>query len=201
MQFRRESLAGGSAQRLLAMDEAGHPLRHASVIQKWAEDEEFVRRFVRALGDTPYASFFWECPALDARTRDLPYECVLTDAPELARKSADPSAFERAFALLPDDAPIVRFANLSGDAELLAPRPGAAPASCADLARFARSDDWPRQRALFAALGRRLSEPDLPVPVWVSTSGLGVPWLHIRLDRRPKYYTHAPYTMAARPAR
>lgn len=30
-------------------------------------------------------------------------------------------------------------------------------------------------------------------PVWISTSGLGVPWLHVRIDDRPKYYQHAPY--------
>lgn len=30
-------------------------------------------------------------------------------------------------------------------------------------------------------------------PIWLSTSGLGVAWLHFRLDRRPKYYTFKPY--------
>ena len=30
-------------------------------------------------------------------------------------------------------------------------------------------------------------------PLWVSTSGLGVYWLHIRLDSFPKYYTYTPY--------
>ena len=32
--------------------------------------------------------------------------------------------------------------------------------------------------------------------VWMSTSGLGVYWLHLRLDSRPKYYTHDPYKFA-----
>ncbi len=27
-------------------------------------------------------------------------------------------------------------------------------------------------------------------PVWFSTSGMGVAWLHFRLDKRPKYYTY-----------
>ena len=31
------------------------------------------------------------------------------------------------------------------------------------------------------------------LPLWVSTSGAGVYWLHLRLDSFPKYYTHAPY--------
>jgi hypothetical protein len=30
-------------------------------------------------------------------------------------------------------------------------------------------------------------------PRWLSTSGLGVFWLHVRLDQRPKYYAHTPY--------
>jgi hypothetical protein len=30
-------------------------------------------------------------------------------------------------------------------------------------------------------------------PVWLSTNGDGVSWLHVRIDERPKYYTHGPY--------
>ena len=30
-------------------------------------------------------------------------------------------------------------------------------------------------------------------PVWVSTNGDGVAWLHVRIDERPKYYAYAPY--------
>jgi len=30
-------------------------------------------------------------------------------------------------------------------------------------------------------------------PVWLSTSGMGIAWLHLRLDSRPKYYTYRPY--------
>ena len=29
--------------------------------------------------------------------------------------------------------------------------------------------------------------------MWCSTSGLGVPWLHVRFDSRPKYYHFAEY--------
>jgi NADH:ubiquinone oxidoreductase subunit len=30
-------------------------------------------------------------------------------------------------------------------------------------------------------------------PVWLSTAGMGVAWLHVRLDDRPKYYGYSPY--------
>ncbi len=36
-------------------------------------------------------------------------------------------------------------------------------------------------------------------PRWLNTSGLGVPWLHVRIDSRPKYITYRPYRDAAAP--
>lgn len=37
------------------------------------------------------------------------------------------------------------------------------------------------------------SKNNHPDKIWFSTSGLGVYWLHLRLDRYPKYYTYTPY--------
>jgi len=34
--------------------------------------------------------------------------------------------------------------------------------------------------------------------VWFSTSGMGIAWLHFRLDSRPKYYTYGPYKSMAK---
>ena len=49
-------------------------------------------------------------------------------------------------------------------------------------------------RAVGAAVDARMSEVDDGArPLWVSTSGSGVSWLHVRLDERPKYYTFQPY--------
>ncbi|MBX3248007.1 MAG: hypothetical protein KF901_12575 [Myxococcales bacterium] len=52
--------------------------------------------------------------------------------------------------------------------------------------------------ALFAAVGAALCElrARTAATVWLSTAGLGVDWLHVRLDARPKYYRHAPYKRA-----
>ena len=30
-------------------------------------------------------------------------------------------------------------------------------------------------------------------PRWLSTSGLGISYLHVRIDKRPKYYSHQEY--------
>ncbi len=56
----------------------------------------------------------------------------------------------------------------------------------------------PREQvdALFVAVGalqsvRARSKDTL----WLSTAGLGVDWLHVRIDSRPKYYRHGPYKL------
>ncbi|MFO1021395.1 MAG: hypothetical protein U0903_11970 [Planctomycetales bacterium] len=40
---------------------------------------------------------------------------------------------------------------------------------------------------------RPAASAPVPKPVWLSTAGAGVPWLHVHLDDQPKYYSHAPY--------
>jgi hypothetical protein len=47
-------------------------------------------------------------------------------------------------------------------------------------------------RAVGEAMQRRISQK----PVWLSTAGMGVAWLHVRLDDRPKYYGYMPYRNA-----
>jgi hypothetical protein len=48
-------------------------------------------------------------------------------------------------------------------------------------------------RALWRATAETLLDRISDTPTWLSTAGLGVIWLHLRLDSRPKYYSHRPY--------
>jgi hypothetical protein len=47
--------------------------------------------------------------------------------------------------------------------------------------------------ALWEAVGRVAERRLGTAPVWLSTAGAGVSWLHVRLDDRPKYYAFTPY--------
>ena len=51
---------------------------------------------------------------------------------------------------------------------------------------------------LWAAVGVAVKEALGEQPLWVSTSGLGVYWLHVRLDSSPKYFQHTPYKLYRR---
>ena len=94
-------------------------------------------------------------------------------------------------------AEVAGFWNLGGDAFLVAPcpraPPGAYPHAYAHLAAFARTAPADQQQAFWRAVGAAVAENLAERPLWVSTNGLGVAWLHVRLDEWPKYYTYEPY--------
>ena len=73
------------------------------------------------------------------------------------------------------------------------PCPGEPLSAYSQISTFARYAPEYQQHALWSMVGTALYRRLSNEPVWLSTSGLGVYWLHIRLDARPKYYTHEPY--------
>jgi hypothetical protein len=83
--------------------------------------------------------------------------------------------------------------NLGGDATLIVPREQADVACYPHLAAFVRGAPLTQQHDLLQKTGAALAQRLRDTPIWVSTSGLGVSWLHVRLDSRPKYYTYTPY--------
>lgn len=172
-------------------------LTFGEVVDLWRADETFADWFLDILPPPSGRPFFWEMPPVTAATLDRPYEYALVDAPALEGTEADPSAFlDELDEAGPGD--VVRFANLRGDATLVVPAPVAGRRGygpIVDFLAFAPTEQR-RQllRTLSATMTGRLAERT--APVWVSTAGLGVPWLHVRLDDRPKYYRHEPYRSA-----
>lgn len=171
----------------------GAPLTFAGVLDGWRNDPGFRSFYISTLAKAPFEALFWETPALTRHTLDRPYECVLVDSPQLARVQADPVAFRNQFGPGCDQDNIAIFTNLGNDALLVVPCPSANDSHYAHLASFLRYGPTSQAQALFGRLGDVLDTRLGEQPVWVSTSGLGVYWLHIRLDDRPKYYTYAPY--------
>ena len=163
------------------------------VLEGW-EDPACADRFSAELASTVWPAFFWECPPVSVASLDEPFAFARVQSAVLARVPPDPSAFRGHFRR---DQRAVVFANLGGDATLVAPCPGHATASSAHLGAFLRNASAGDARALWRSVADAVRGQLDDRPLWVSTSGLGVSWVHIRLDRRPKYYTHAPYRMAS----
>lgn len=164
----------------------------ADVIAAWRTDAAFRMWFSALLVDAPYRAFRWETPGATSATAGRPFEFVLLDAPGLAREP-ERGAFAEHFA--PGEA-VARFANLSGDSILIAPAPLAADGMYGHLAAFVRGAPVEQVGALWRLVGDTMARRLSAKPVWLSTAGAGVSWLHVRLDDRPKYYGHAPYRAA-----
>lgn len=192
----REPLSGRSGTRLHFRNDAA-PMSWREVAALWVDDTAFRQLSTEALAAMPYEAFFWETAPTSRAAAERPYSQVVLDAPRLARCTADPSAFQNHF----DGGPIVRFPNLGGEADLVVPRPAADDAYYTHLACFLRSAPEFQRDALFFELGIAIEERWArdPGPVWVSTSGMGVPWVHVRLDARPKYYLHKSFKSFSAP--
>jgi hypothetical protein len=169
---------------------SGSTLSFGEVAYAWASDPRFRSFWIARLRTISFDSYCWECPALSDESRGAAFECVFVSSPSLARMGTDPEAFAEHFR---PGCELVIFDNLGGDARLVAPCPEKS-GNFAHLGSFTATASAERQDALWNAVGEAVTSRIGPKPLWLSTAGHGVAWLHVRLDSRPKYYRHAPYT-------
>jgi hypothetical protein len=163
----------------------------------WQDDAVFVDCFSRSLIESPFAAYRWETPAIDESCLDRDFEYVLLDSPYL-HAPADPHTYASYFQQDEQSRGVVVFDNLGSDATLVAPTPGGA--EFAHVAEFMRCAPLQQVRTLWRVVAEaavaRLSDR----PLWISTAGGGVYWLHVRLDSRPKYYGYLAYKPAGQAA-
>jgi hypothetical protein len=186
---RSEDLPGGRGLRFV-VELDSRSASFAEILCGWREDAEFRALFNELLANAPYTAFRWETPAVTAATLSRPFEFVLLDSPGLAQRP-DRKAFAEHFAGA--GVGVVVFPNLGGDAILVVPCPVVAPSAYGHLAAFVRHAPEEQRHALWQAVGEAMARRVGTEPVWLSTAGAGVSWLHVRLDDRPKYYGFGPY--------
>lgn len=168
------------------------PLSFRHVIELWRDSESFRGFFTATLRQSPFEAFFWETPPVTRETVDQVFECVVIESGALARLNPDAAPFSAQFTMRPSEA-VLTFPNLGGDAILVVPA-ALANADCyTHLARFLRQGPRAQVDALWRSVGVAMHDRLSDAPTWLSTAGMGVSWLHIRLDAHPKYYRHGPY--------
>lgn len=186
---RRKDLESGYVIRLRFYDDE-HLLTYAEVTARMRRDEAFRACFIEALASMPFRAFRWETPSVTERTVGLPFECVVVDAPGLA-PAPEPEPFASHFEAGGDG--VVVFPNLGGDTTLVVPCPIGRDASYNHFASFLRTAPDAQKHALLVRVGEAVEGALSSKPLWLSTAGAGVSWLHVRLDTRPKYYSYSPY--------
>jgi hypothetical protein len=184
-----ESLTGDRGDRY-RLHHQNEPASRAQVLQAWQDSATFRTWFNDLLASSPYSAFRWETPAWAQATASLPFEFVILDSPGLAR-SVEPEAFAEHFSS--GIGGVVHFHNLGRDAQLVVPLPVADHRHYGHLAAFVRGAPANQRDQFWKLVGQTLQARLSERPVWLSTAGAGVSWLHVRLDDRPKYYGYAPY--------
>ena len=174
-------------------------------VHEWAQNmlstDENLSSFLSILQKNSYSAFFFETrPVTAAQLSTKPFEFVLVDAPQLhdfAISQPDSTAFAEHFQRCQTEVACV-FPSLNKDATLIAPKPDAQIplTSFAHLAEFSRRASPTMVTATWKlALQTYIDkvESQSSQRFWFSTSGMGIAWLHFRVDQRPKYYTYAAF--------
>lgn len=166
------------------------PLSRRAFYEALAQDAAFRTLFIEALLNTEYPALAWETAPISRATADLPMaQCVLPH-PALARAVPDIASFGEHLNSGRGTTDVRSFLNWGGDARLVVPCESTPKIDYAHMMSFLKNAPTHQRDTLFREVGQHVlhhlrTEEE---PVWVSTAGMGVSWLHIRLDKRPKYY-------------
>jgi hypothetical protein len=182
---------------VISVDLENRPVKFSDVLRRWQDDPVFRAFFIAVLADAPFSAFRWETPPITTASAGRPFEFVLLDSPELASQP-DPNAFAEHLGDSAGSKDVVSFPNLNNDAILVVPCPRGPLSAYGHIAAFVRKAPDAQKHALWRVVGEAMQRRLGLAPVWLSTAGAGVPWLHVRLDQRPKYYGHAQYRESAR---
>jgi Family of unknown function (DUF6940) len=167
-------------------------LSFGEVIKLWQDSDDFRQYFTSTIVESRFDAFFWETPPVTDKILHRPFEFVLVEGTSLSRLRPDPSPFVAQFSSRGSEE-VLTFPNLGGDAMLVVPAPLGDEDSYTHLARFLREAPKSQVGAFWRSTGRAMQERVSNLATWLSTAGMGVSWLHLRLDSRPKYYRYEPY--------
>jgi hypothetical protein len=170
----------------------GQQVSNSEVLSQWQGDADFRTYFNAILSDSPFSAFRWETPSVSIAQLGQPFEFVLLNSPGLAR-TPDAEAFAEHFRKVKSNEAAISFRNLGNDATLIVPVPQGPAEACGHVAAFVRLAPTSQQHELWQLVGKVMQSQVGHKPIWLSTAGAGVSWLHVRIDDRPKYYGYEPY--------
>lgn len=165
-------------------------LTFEQVIFLWKSSKDFRLFYTQLLREVPFAAFFWENKAITNTNLQQNYEFVIVGTEAFNGKKSNPKPFQSFFST--DDG-VVCFDNLGKNARLVVPCPRHAHEIYTHLGTFIRNAPYSQIDVFWQQIALEIEQNINKKPLWLSTSGLGVYWLHARLDQGPKYYTHTSY--------
>lgn len=173
-----------------AIHEDGSPISNRYFLELLQDSQSFREFYNSFLAETDYEAFFWENKPMMGQNLGQDYECTILNSAFLASRSPDSQTFRQYF---DKDKMVVTFSNLGNDAELIVPCPQKDDNCYTHIGSFVRKADDEQIDEFWKITGRETLREIGSKPKWLSTSGLGVFWLHVRIDTIPKYYQTKEY--------
>ena len=183
----------GKFIRYELIDEASGVLSYAKVLDLLIHSADFRNYLTDLLVHNPSDAFRWETPPVTTSTVSRGFEFVIVDTPEFISRRTDIYSFEEHFTDDNTDQGVVTFKNIGGDAALIVPSPRTDKNAYGHLGAFLRNAPEIQIDAFWQVVGSTVKSSISHSPVWLSSAGGGVAWLHMRLDSVPKYYSYSPY--------
>ncbi|WP_020526992.1 DUF6940 family protein [Flexithrix dorotheae] len=166
------------------------PISYQDFIEGLTTSGNFRNFYNEILMNCQFPAFYWENQPVSKKDLNKPYEFVLVKSSTLVSQKPDSQAFANQFSKKNS---IISFPNLGGDAQLIVPCPIAEHQNYTHLAKFIRSGLKDQIDAFWKKVGQEYSKQIGHQPKWLSTAGMGVFWLHARIDSHPKYYRFRDY--------
>lgn len=192
-QYQKKTLKKEQACKYILYD-GDMQLQYGGFLECLIKESAFRSFFIELLYNVRFNAYQWETPPLSLSSTTRPFQFVVTrnsgiDLPP------DPGPFLQYFNSGSGSSTAV-FNNLGNDARLIAPSPTGQNLNFSHIGVFTKEAPPEQQHALWQTVGRETQDQISDKPLWLNTAGGGVSWLHVRLDSRPKYYRHHPYTIA-----
>ncbi len=190
-----DSQESKECQRFILINNQG-VVTFGEALALFRNSEDFRGFFIEFLQQLPFNAYKWETPPFSTSLLKRKFEFVTLNAPSLDRP-ADSSAFDQYTGTTGDN--VVAFPNLGKDAYLVVPSCTDTRTNYCHLGSFSKSAPYDQQQRLWAFVGEIGLRLISDTPLWLSTAGGGVPWLHVRFDRFPKYYGYAEFRQSTWP--
>jgi hypothetical protein len=173
------------------LNENEKPISHREFLKLLSENDTFINWYSLFLANSNFDAFFWENKPVSRNNLDEIYECTLVKSITLAHVLPDKSTFDSYFKPHKN---AVAFPNLGGDAQLIVPCPVSSDSTLyTQIGSFVRQAPDNQITDFWQLVGKEMLNTIQNQPRWLSTSGLGVYWLHVRIDSVPKYYQTEEY--------
>lgn len=159
----------------------------------------FRETLITALRNIHFPAFFWEFnPVSPASSEHLQVQFAVIHCKALENVEVESSSFKEHIRQAKERGMSTAvFSNFAGDSELIIPVANTGGEFLSHIASFINHAPDEIIHEFLIKVGERieqkLSNKMEKSPLWLSTSGLGVYYLHMRIDPRPKYYNYEPF--------